>query len=358
MAKQFSFVEPVALKHARLSIKPYVGQSINTGLKEYNMVVHDNIKHTDCVICISDGRTKTYKTGLNENTAEVQTLHGDEKIAKIKSIRQLVARAEREIAGNFNVDPDEDGIENNKEFWKNVTMFKSVIPDVFDNKGVRQLTYWDEFVIVMSNEGIILNENNVKHLLMISVIEAGGFSLIADSFETARADSRGIYKFYLDKRQDTSDVKIVDKKIRDKAGAKLFAISENDSNKLFYITKLISVDSMFFKTGKNATPTSVFYEECSNFIEGLTPKQRVQTLACQEFISYADMTIDKLKARVALQDGMALNYIMLKENELWHVQTSTILGKNYEDAIAYLTNPANVKLHDTLIKQCTAEWAK
>lgn len=358
MPKQYTLVDSVSIKHAKIAIKKFVGDNPNMGLKEYNMAVHDNIKHTDCVMCTADGQTKTYKTGLNEQDFSITSLDKEEKEAKIKSIRMLVARAENTIAGNYDVNPEDPDIATDKDFWRKVKMFKSVVPDVFNNKGVRIKTYWDDFNIVLSNDGIILNENDVKHQLMAHVIEAGGFTSIAPDYESAASNSRGRYKFYLDKRQDTSAIKVTDRLLRDKAGMKLVAMLEEDANKLFYITKLVTTESLYFKTGKNQTPNNFLYDECCNFVDGLTERQRNKTLACEEFLKLAAMKLSELKAMAVIHDAEALSYIVTKDGKLYHVATGTILGKNMEEAVQFMTAIANETVSRKITDSVLKEWDK
>ncbi len=365
MAQKYALVESPALKHAKLSIKPYVGKADNTGLKSYNMVIHERVWHTDTIPCRVDGLTKTYKTGLNEFAPEVQNLPKEKKEATIRNIRELVVKAENILAGNANISADDiykkdaegkQTAEFTTDFWSKVTKFKSVIADVFDNRGVRQLSYWDEFNIKLNNEGDILNEEDIKDLIKVAVIEAGGFSMIAPSYEVAAEDPKERYKFYLDKREDTSAIRTADRKLIARANAKLLAMSEKDANKMFYITKLVSNDSVFFKTGKNATPNDVLYEECSRYLEGLLFENK--TLAAEKFIKLAESTLGEVKARCVLKDARYLNQVVFKENSLFDLKSGTILGKNEDEAVVFLMATANHNVFDPLYNFCNAEWNK
>lgn len=366
MQKQLVLQMSAALKFAPLSIKPFFSSRRNMGLENWNMVVHSGIVHTDQVICKVDGKTKTYITGLNEKSRDMQDLaieaqHDEaakEKYeARIIAIRRLVARAERELAGNYTINPEATEIEKDATFWEKVKTFRSVVPDVFDNNGIRQPTYWDELTIKMNNEGIILSGDNVKDLLIISVIEAGGFCMIADSYETA-AMSQYEYKFYLDKKQDTSATKSVDRKIRDKAGAKLLDIRENDSNKLFYITKLISNDSLFFKDGRNATPLDTMYEEIANYLDGKGTEVSKHK-ACKEFLSYAGTKLEDLKVRAVLIDAITMRLVVLNDSTYMHLKSGTMIGNSIEESVMYLKNPGNAKaVYNTLLSQVQEQWTK
>ncbi len=349
-----------ALKFAPLAIKPYISGRRNMGLEQYNMVMHGSIIHTDQVICNVDGKTKTYKTGLNEKSRDMEdlkTFNPEAYEAKVIAIRRLVARAERELAGNYTVNPEAVEIEKDETFWERVKTFRSVVPDVFDNNGIRQPTYWDDLTVKLNNDGVILNSESIRDLLIISVIEAGGMCMIADSYETA-STSQYEYKFYLDKKADTSALKSGDRKIRDKAGAKLLDIRENDSNKLFYITKLISNDSLFFKEGKNSTPLDTMYEECGIYLDG-KGLESSKTKACKQFLEYAAVKLDELKIRAVLKDAMLMKIVVLNDNTLLHLKSGTMIGNSEEEAVHYLKNPGNAKnVFNVLLSQVQEHWTK
>lgn len=352
--------ESIALKMAKFSIKPFKdGGDNGTGLKKYGMVLHEGTCHTANPLCKVDGKIKTYCTGLNEDATEVQDLDTEKKEAKIKAIRQLVARAEREIAGNYNINPEDPNIDKDTNFWTKVTTFKSVVPDTFDNKGVRQLTYWDTLELKLDNKGIIFQETNIKDLLIMSIIEAGGFPTVAKSYKDALENPRSSQvKFYFDRKTNTAEVKTSEKRVRDEAGAKLLALYEKDSNKLFYITKLLTTQSGYIKTGKNATPIDIMYDECSNYIDALVPEVNSKEEGSKKFLEYNKMKLNELIARVLVKDGLIYGKLMYKESNLIHTFNHTILGKNAEDAVLYMLAPANDKFFEELKESLTFEWSK
>jgi len=358
-ASQYVIRESVALKMAKFSIKTFREGDDGMGLKKWGMVIHDRTRHAATPLCRVDGRIKTYVTNLNEDAPEVQELPTEKKEARIKAIRQLVARAEREIAGNYNINPDDPKIEKDADFWTKVTTFRSVVPDVLDNKGVRQLTYWDTLELKLTNAGLVLDENNIKDLVLMSVIEAGGFPMVARSYKDALENGRsGQVKFYLDKKTNTAEVKVSEKRVRDEAGAKLLGMYEKDSNKLFYITKLLTSQSSYIKMGKNATPIDIMYEECSNYIDALVADVTSKEEGSRKLLEYYNMKLDELIARVLIKDGLGYGKLMYKEGNLTHTYSQTILGKNAEDAVQYLMSPANDKFKEDLKQSLTFEWSK
>lgn len=358
-SSQYVMRESIALKMAKFSIKPFKDSDDGMGLKKWGMVIHERTCHTATPFCKVDGKIKTYRTGLNEDAPEVQDLPIEKKEAKIKAIRQLVAKAEREIAGNYNINPDDPKIDKDPDFWTKVTTFRSVVPDVFDNKGVRQLTYWDTLELKLTNSGLILNENDAKDLILISVIEAGGFPTIAKSYKDALENPRtGQIKFYLDKKINTAEVKVSEKRVRDEAGAKLLGLYEKDSNKLFYITKMISSQSPYIKMGKNATPLDIMYEECSNYIDAVVSGVNSKEEGSREFLKFYKMKLDELIARVLIKDGLTYSLLIYREGNLTHSRTNTVLGKNAEDGVQYLLSAANIKFFEELKQSLTFEWSK
>jgi len=364
--KEYALTESPALKYAKISIKPFLSEDDNTGLKEYNMVVHEGIRHIDVIVCKSNNNQKTYLTGLNEFSKEVQTLDKEERQARIKEIRKIIAKAENELAGNYQVTPadtlmgpkgEEMAIEDLPAdfFYTKVTTFKSIITDTFDENGARVLTFWDTFQLELDNEGLILDDGYIRDILIINAIEAGGFSLIAKDFETAKKEAR-YFKFYLDKRKDTAALKIAGGVLRDRAGAKLVHMYENDANKLFYITKLVSYDSDHFKMGKNATPHEALYQECSDYLAGNLHVG--MTDAAKQFLEYANMDMKDLIPRVMLQDGRAYKEIMIKDGVWYYYSDMVALGKTDAECIEFLKNDLNSKTFDALQKKLHKKWSE
>lgn len=351
--KQYSHVESVALKHAAIAIKAYKENADpNTGLREYNMVMHETIHHTDCVICNADGKTKTYKCGLNENAKEIQTIKNpEEKEAKIKTIRTIVKRAEELIAGNYTITEEDISATDPSQFWKKVTSIKPVIADVFDNKGERELTYWDQLVIELTNDGLILDpEVNVKDELLICAILDKGFAQIAPSYAECK---KGGYKFYLDKHEDTSLIKAKPKIDKSRAESKIVAFYDKDAKKLLYIAKLISNESMMLRT---TTPKEYLVEECLNYLDGLLPNERSPLAAVANILKLSEMTVDELKVRCLIKDGKSLRHLTYKDSQVYHIKTSNFLGKNDEEAVEKLK--ANETCYRALVAEVEKEWAK
>lgn len=363
---KFALEPSIAVKHSSVSIRPFVSGRANFGLERYNMVVADGVKHRCPVTVIGTGRIKEYITGLNEQSIEMKKLaemartdkeKKEEYEAAVKEIRTIVARAEREIGGNHKITPEETDIARiditDSTFWERVETFKSVVPDKFNEQGQRIPTYWDDLSMELDNHGFVLNEGNIHDLVLVKIAEAGGFSLIARSYEEAVESPN--CKFYINKRAKAAGIKVGGKKLRDKAGQELLKL-EKDASKMFYVTKLVSIDSLYYKAGGNTTPTDILYDDCSRFIEGEGSVKNKEE-ACNKFISYCKMDMEELRLRCMVQDGTANRYLAYKpDGSIYYLKTSTPIGKTVADCLVFLKDPLNQDIYKMLKDQVEKDW--
>lgn len=314
----------------------------NMGLEKYNMVVNQSIVQTDIPMFRSIGEgvyaTKTYITGINEEALDVQNMEeGEAKAAKIATIRRMIARAERSLAGNLKLNPEVKDIESipYDEFYSKVTTFKSSFT------GITTPTYWDKMEVIMGNDGVMLDPENVRHQLIVSCVEVGGYVMIAKSQHEASTSAHE-YKFYLDRKTDTAETESVDLYQRDKAGSKLLALREGDSNKLFYIAKILSLNSLYLKDGKNATPLGILYKEISDYLDG-KGEELSKKRACDDFLKLCEKNLGELKVRATVKDAVKMNLIVLNNSTYMHLKTSTLLGNSEEEVVLFLQNVNNHK---------------
>lgn len=350
---------------ATVAIKPFIRKGVtNHGLEKHGMVIADNCEHGQWLRCLDNGNgVKTYITGLNEGVAEVQELPEEQKNAKILDIRKTVVMLENQIAGNYSITEDDIYIREKKTvikkgtlgektdeevivekfnpmFWSKVTKFRSVIPDEFEN-GVRKPTYWDTVQLVCTNTPKELDTKLPYNVLLIKAIEAGGFGdLLATSLQAAQ-DAVKAPKFYLDKVEQTAELEVLDKRLRNKAGAKLEDIMNKDQDKLFYIIKNLAQYSLGYR---RSTPTNVIYGDIERHLDGLGGEPN-KKLAVEQFLDICDVKkypAADLRIRAVAKDAIAMNAIAPKGNGmLYYIRKGTPMGKNFEDIVMYLSNPAN-----------------
>ena len=227
-------------KKGTLSIKSYFDPNVsNMGLESYGLSLFDGVFHEEQLACLEINGIKRYLTGLNEFAPDVKFLPDVEREAKIKEIRKVVSQLEKELAANV-VNPDD------AEFWNKIKLLK---PDNDD--------FWSKIVIRVGNDPLYLDPATDPYdLIKLYAIEAGGFSIVAKSYDEARKMSKPP-KFFLDKMEETVTIKTETKKTRNKALSELQKMFDKNQTKLFYVAKIIDIDSAQYK---KSTPNDIIYD--------------------------------------------------------------------------------------------------
>lgn len=364
-------MEPVAKKEVSVqpkvrgivSIKPFVTDRPNMGLEKYDETLFPGTEQMDSVFVTVKDNIKIYKTGLNEQAVEIQSISDpEEKKAKIRAIRETVAWLENAV-GNYKLRPEtcmnKYGTDTD-QFWEHVETFQSICPDKYDGSGafkIRIPTYWDKLNIVLTNEGRSFNLKDPHDLAAYHVAQAGGFGMVATSYQQAMED--GGYKFYLHKMEDVAAIKTEPKKLKYKALGYLDTMLTGDTNKLFYMAKLQAVQgSAYYKIGgESATPLDQLYEDIGNDLEGKTPN-RSSKEAVEIFLKNYSKPIDDLHTRAIVKDALEMHLIDYKAGQLYYLKMNTPLGKNIEDAVANLQNPIHEETYISVRDTVMTEWKK
>jgi len=193
---------------------------------------------------------KRYVTGLNEFAPEVKLMaNKEEREAKIKEIRTVVAQLEREFAANP-IDIED------KDFWHKVKLLKP------DNDE-----FWSKIELKCGNDIMFMDPKKDPYdLVKLYAIDAGGFTIVAKSLEEAQ-NMASPPKFYLDRHEETVSTKNTLRKLRNKALSELQSMYDTDTNKLLYVAKVIDPASPQFK---KKTSHDTLYEVMDNYINGLS----------------------------------------------------------------------------------------
>lgn len=325
-------------KTSTLAIRPFVDdQSDNMGLEKYSMVLFESVFHEEPLMCLEYNGIKRYVTGLNEFAPDVKNLPDEEREAKIKEIRTVVAQLERDLAANVIKIDDEN-------FWDKVKLLRP------DNSE-----FWDKIVMRFGNEPVFLDPvNDPYDLIKLRAIEAGGFSLVHKSLEEARmlGTNTGA-KFYLDRFEETASIKTEVKKLRNKAAAELQKLFDKNANKLFLVCKVVDPNSTQYK---KSTPLDVLYENMDNYIDGLTVEKDKRKTA-QRFLEIAGLDMETLKLRALVKDGNFYKVIATRgDGFIYHMKSSAMLGKNSSDIVEYLKNPLNEDVLMDITKSVETYW--
>lgn len=320
-----------------ISIRPLVDKDVdNMGLQTYNLALFPGAFHEEQLACLEKNGVKRYITGLNEFAPEVKNIKDPEKrAAVIKDIRETVAELERELNANI-LDPEDE------QFWTKVTLLK---PD--------NTEFWEKITVRCGNEPLFLNpKNDPFDLIKLKAIEAGGFSIVAKSWEEAQNMSRKP-KFYLDKTVDTVATRTQVKKLRNKALSELDRLYNKNTAKLLYVCKAVDTYSAQYK---KSTPNDVMYENMDIYING-EGIERNEMRAAETFLKAVELDMETLKLKALVKDASFYKFIAPKaDGMIYHMKTSTMLGRNASDVVEYLKNPLNEQILVELMQVVEEYW--
>ena len=323
-------------KRSSIAIRPYFDPAVdNMGLQKYGLSLFDGAFHEEQLACLEINGIKRYLTGLNEFSPEVKNLPMEEQEAKIKSIRSIIVQLERELAANMIEASD-------KEFWNKVKLLKP------DNSE-----FWDKIKIRCGNEPVFLEPDKDPYdLIRLYAIEAGGFSIVAKSLEEARRMPVPP-KFYLDRLEETATLNTEVKKLRNKALSELQKLFDKNTNKLFYIAKVLDANSAQYK---KSTPNDIVYDNMDKFINGdLVEKNKKKT--AERFLDIVNLDMETLKIRAIVKDSGYYKFIATKaDGFIYHMETTTMLGRTPSDVLEYLKNPLNEEILVDLTKKVEKYW--
>jgi len=323
-------------KKSSIAIRPYFDVQVdNMGLQKYGLSLFDGAFHEETIACLEINGIKRYLTGLNEFAPEVKSLPIDELEAKIKQIRSIVAQLEKELAANV-IDP------NDEMFWNKVKLLK------LDNSD-----FWDKIKIRCGNEPVHLEPATDPYdLIRLYAIEAGGFSMVAKSLEEARRMATPP-KFYLDRLEESASINTEVKKLRNKALSELEKLYNKNQNKLFLVAKTLDINGAQYK---KTTPNDIIYDNMDKYINGESVDKNKRKTA-EKFIEAAGLDMEALKIKAIVKESNYYRYIATKaDGFIYHMQTTTLLGRNLTDVVEYLRNPLNEEILGDLTKKVEKHW--
>jgi|TARA_R110000868_G_scaffold343360_1_gene604387 hypothetical protein len=323
-------------KRSPIAIRPYFDDRIgNMGLEKYGMSLYEGVKHMEQLACLEFNGIKRYVTGLNEFAPEIKSIPDPElREAIIRDIRSVIAELEKELAANV-IDVED------KDFWAKV---KLLSPNNDD--------FWGKIEIKAGNEPIYLDPKDPYDLVKLYAINAGGFSIVARSYEEARSKMPAP-KFYLDKHVETVSTKTESKKLRNKALSELQKLFDKNTNKLLYIAKVVDTASAQYR---KSTPNDVIYDNMDNFINGQGSEKNANR-AAQMFLDSANLGMEVLKLKAMVKDATFYKFIVTKaDGFVYTAEKNMLLGRNQADAVEYLGNPLHEDVLVDLMQKVEKYW--
>jgi len=323
-------------KMGSIAIRPYFESSVsNMGLEKYGLSLFDGVFHEEQLACLEINGVKRYITGLNEFAPEIKSLPSDEREAKVKQIRKAVSDLEKELNSNV-VDPED------KDFWNKIELLKP-----------SNSMFWDKIILRCGNEPTYLQpDKDAYDLIKLHAINAGGFSMIAKSFDDARTRSVPP-KFYLDISEETVVIKTELKKMRNKALAELQKMYDKNANKLLYVAKILDISSTLYT---KSTPNDILYDNMDKYINGETVEKN-KKLTAEKFLEVSSNDLTTLKLRAIAKDAAYHKYIVTKpDGFIYHLSSSTMLGRNLADVVEFLKNPTNEQITAQIVSKVEEHW--
>ncbi len=323
-------------KSTDIVIKPYVDKTVpNMGLEKYGQVLFEGAWHDQPLRCTELNGVPRYVTGLDEHTPEIKRLPEAEKKAKIKVIRETVARVEEEIYGNKLDISDED-------FWSK-TVFAPT-----------RREYWSTVRFVLGNDGKTLDPHNPHELLIIIAAQAGGFDDVAGSYEEAKNSS--IHpKFYLERMRDARIEESKVKEYRDQAVFELYKVRMEEPQRMFYLAKnLLPIANSYKKTDSPL----VWYGDLSDFITG-EGIEKDKKKAPAKFLNALQKGEEYLQLKAYVLEAAFLKRLITKgDNKIYNRDTGSLLGANLEDVVEYLRQPTNQGEVENIMEQIDPIWSR
>ena len=323
------------VKQTTIAVRPFFDNSAsNMGLEEYGISLFDGVTHNEQLACLENNGVVRYITGLNEFAPEIKLLNQEDREARVREIRSAIVELEKELAANV-IELDDP------QFWNKVKLLK---PD--------NAEFWNKISISCSNDPLFLDPRDPYDRIKLHAIEAGGFSIVAKSFDDARSKAVPP-KFYLDKEEETVMYRTEYKKLRNKALSELQKLFDKNSTKLFYIAKVVDINSTQYK---RSTPLDIIYENMDRHINGEggeTNKER----AAKSFMETATLDMETLKIKSIVRDSVFFKYIINKaDGYIYHSKSNALLGRNVSDVVEFLKNPLNEDILKDLNLACEKYW--
>jgi hypothetical protein len=176
--------------------------------------------------------------------------------------------------------------------------------------------------------------------------------MIAKSLEEAKTMNKPP-KFYLDKLEETANTNTEIKKLRNKAAAELHKLFDKNQNKLFYIAKILDLNSAQYK---KSTPNDIIYDNMDKYISGdLVDKDKKKT--AEKFLDVSRLDMETLKIRAIVKDATYYKMIATKaDGFVYHMASATMMGRNSADVGEFLKNPLNEQILIDIQTQIEKHW--
>ena len=321
-----------------ISIKPLVDNSNpNTlGLNDHGLAIFPSTQQREQITAYESNGIVRYASGLDEFAPEIQEIT-DQRIKeqKIKDIRIMVSYLER-VIGRNHVDV------NDEHFWDKV---KTIHPN--------NAAFWNTVYIICDNNQRVLEPlKDPMDMILLLAIEAGGFSIVAKSYDDAMA-LQNPPKFYLEKSLEKVGKQANVKRLKNNALAKLNMVSEKNKKQLLYLVKLCDKSGVDLKY---TTPTDILYDIADDYINGKLSDSSDE-FCSKRFLEMASLPFDLLEIKAIVSDSAYYHIIQFKgDNKIYHTKSGVMLGRNVKEVAEYMQNPLNQDIYNSIKTEMLKNW--
>lgn len=120
-----------------------------------------------------------------------------------------------------------------------------------------------------------------------------------------------------------------------------------------YIAKVVDANSVQYK---KSTPNDIIYDNMDKFINGRGVESNIKR-AAQAFLDADALDMETLKIKAIIKDASYYKFIAPKaDGFIYHIESSTMLGRNASDCLEYLKNAMNEPILLDLTKKVEKYW--
>lgn len=187
--------------------------------------------------------------------------------------------------------------------------------------------YWSKYIITITGAKFKLNLANPQDKIKYYVLIANRYA--APEIAVTNNPEYMHTKYYVSRKDEETSVRVVTRKQKDEAKAKLLELSK-DEDKFLLIAKFL-LGTRRVKKGMN--PNTI-YELVSEFIEDPNEKTNIS-----QFLNATKKTVEELQYKLTVDEALRVGIIKIRDG--YYQRGGVTYGKSSEEAIDYLSSVEN-----------------
>lgn len=202
-------------------------------------------------------------------------------------------------------------------------------------------SFWDKFFIPLTDEEIPLDPGNPLDRLKERYLVANNY--VAPSIDAIYEDEEYVNCiFYIHRDEVETTKKVEFQKTIDKAKGKLWAINEENPNKL----KILASYIFGYNIDADITPDKA-YQKLTEFIEEKDAK--LQKTNVQKFLDAVDMKQELMTTKLILDKAIRKKVVTVRKEV--HYYNGEPIGNNYEAALETISSVSGNSLLSSIMQK-------